>query len=278
MARYDARMTSPATTPRSVIMPYNGPGLFITAVGTDVGKTTVTSALAAALRELHVRVGVCKPVASGCSRRQGYAGTIRSDDDLVSADAEALARAAGFDPKDDTIMRFISPVRFAAPVSPALASQLEDRPADWHRVAAAFDFWQENCDLLLVEGAGGWYVPIERPPHDFMIADLAAALKLPVVVVTDAALGSINLSLLTVHAVREKSLSAVGIVLNRVPAAEKRDLALASNLGEIPRLAGVPLRGMLPEWDTRPDPVPGAFVEALLPFAREWCGMVRGSG
>ena len=159
-----------------------------------------------------------------------------------------------------------------------MASQLEDRPPDWHRVAAAFDFWQENSDLLLVEGAGGWYVPIHPAPHDFMIADLAAALRLPVVVVTDAVLGSINLSLLTVHAVREKNLAAVGIVINRVPPEGSRDLAMASNMGEIPRLSGVPLRAVLPETAARPDPPPEVIVEALLPFAREWWTMVRADG
>jgi len=261
--------------PRSLLRPYNAPGLFITGVGTDIGKTTVTAALAAALQQLHVRVGVCKPVSSGCSRRAGYTGSVTSDDHLVSADGEALARAAGFDPKDESIMRFVAPIRYAAPVSPALASQLEDRAPDWHRVAAAFDFWQENCDLLLVEGAGGWYVPIHPAPHDFMIADLAAALRLPVLVVTDAVLGSINLSLLTIHAVREKNLPAVGVVINRVPPVEQRDLALASNMEEIPRLSGVPLRAILPEAGEPPDPPPGAFVEALLPFAREWWNMVR---
>lgn len=269
-------MTHAATSlPRSILRPYNAPGLFITAVGTDVGKTTVTAALAAALRQLHIRVGVCKPISSGCALRPGRASAALSDDDLMSPDGDIIARAAGFDPADDSIARFISPVRYAPPVSPALAAQVEERLPDWHRVAAAFDFWQENCDLLLVEGAGGWYVPIHPAPHDFMIADLAAALRLPVLVVTDAILGSINLTLLTIHAIREKNLPAVGLVINHVPPADQRDLALSSNLVELPRLAGVPLRAILPEHPETPHPPPAAFVEALLPFARDWWAMVR---
>jgi dethiobiotin synthetase len=274
-----AMMPTPST-PRAVLRPYNAPGIFVTAVGTDIGKTTVTAALAAALRQLHIRVGVCKPVSSGCRLRAQRAGRPAlerpmTDDDFESSDGIQLARAAGFDPDDESIMQFVSPIRYAAPVSPALASQLEDRAPDWHRVAAAMDFWQENCDLLLVEGAGGWYVPIHPPPHDFMIADLAAALRLPCLVVTNAVLGSINLTLLTIHAILEKNLPAIGLVINGVPPVEQRDLAMISNLAELPRLAGVPLRATLPQHSGPVTIPPPAFVDALLPFARDWWNMVR---
>jgi dethiobiotin synthetase len=266
--------TFPPYHPRTLLQAYHGPGLFVTATGTDVGKTTVTAALAAALHSLHVRVGVCKPVASGCPKdpaRGNDPAVPLANDDLLSPDAELAGRAAGLDPADEALLRAMSPLRYAAPTSPRLAAKIEERPPDWRRVAAALDYWQETADVLLVEGAGGWYVPLDE--HDFMIADLAAALRLPVLVVTNAALGTLNQTLLTVHAIQQKNLPVVGLVINRVPAAGRRDIATDSNLEELPRITGVPVRAVLPEAAGGVGfPLPEAFVEALVPFAREWWG------
>ncbi len=153
-----------------------------------------------------------------------------------------VGRAAGLEPLDDAMLRYLSPVRFGAPLSPHIASEIEQRPTDWKRVTSALDWWQENCDVLLVEGAGGWFVPLDH--HDFMVADMAAALRLPVIVVTDAELGTLNRTLLTVQAIRQKSLSVVGLVVNRVSPAwnGKRELTVETNLRELARLSGVPIR------------------------------------
>src|SRR5437868_5507237 len=86
--------------PRTCLRPFIGPGLFVTATGTDVGKTTVTAALAGALHRLHVRVGICKPVAAGCakfSHRGNNPNVQLVDDDFVPSDALISARAAGLD-------------------------------------------------------------------------------------------------------------------------------------------------------------------------------------
>ncbi len=262
--------------PRTALRPFRGPGLFITGTATDIGKTTVTAALAGALHRLHVRVGVCKPVASGCPMIPGRGNDPRgviSDDDYMSPDAAFAGRAAGLDPSDDSLLRYLSPVRFAAPVSPHIASQVEGRPTNWARIAGALDWWQENCDVLLVEGSGGWFVPLDH--HDFMVADMAAAIRCPVIVVTDATLGTLNRTMLTIQAIRQRSLAVAGIVINRVPAHEKQDLAIHSNLTEISRLCGVPVRAILPD---RAAPltegVPAEFIDALTPFAKEWLAMI----
>ncbi len=266
--------------PRTLLRAYDAPGLFVTGTGTDIGKTTVTAALAGALHSLHIRVGICKPVASGCpkfSHRANEPGTELTDDDLRSPDAELAARAAGLDPEDQTLLRWLSPIRYAAPVAPSQAAAMEDRAPDWRRLAAALDYWQENSDLLLVEGAGGWYVPLDPAPHDFMIADLAAVLRMPVLVVTNAALGTLNQTLLTIHAIREKQLPVIGLVINRVPPEDRKDVATDANIADLQRLCGVPIRAYLP--DVGPggvlDPLPGELIEAMLPFAREWSSMVR---
>lgn len=265
------------THPRAKLRAYNGPGLFVTGTGTDVGKTVVTAALAAAFHQLHVRVGICKPIASGCpkfSHRGNDPAVPMVDDDFKSPDAEFAARAAGLDPRDEALLKYLSPIRYAVPVAPSVAARIEDRPPDWRRLEAALDWWQENSDVLLVEGVGGWYVPLDPTAHDFMIADLAAALRLPVLVVTTAKLGAINEMLLTVHAIQERNLPVVGLVINRVLPEGQRDVAMESNLTELPRLSGVPVRAVLPEMDAREleQDVPVALAEAMLPLAIEWWG------
>jgi dethiobiotin synthetase len=266
--------------PRAMLRPYVGPGLLITGTGTDVGKTTVTAALAAAFHRMHLRVGVCKPVASGCAKRverESDPGRPLVDDDYASADATLAARAAGLDPTDEGLLRYLAPLRYGTLAAPAVAARIEGREPDWRRVETALDWWQENCQVLLIEGAGGWYVPLDA--HDFMVSDLAAALRLPVLVVTRADLGTINETLLTVHAVQERNLAVAGLVINRVPAEGKRDIAVETNLQELPRLSGVPVRAILPELTPgelaevqvgAARGVPETFVEAMGVFAREW--------
>ena len=264
-------------SPRAFLQPYNGPGLFVTGTSTDVGKTTVAAALAGAFHRLHLRVGVCKPVASGCPKfahRGNDPARPLSDDDFQSPDAAIVARAAGLDPADEMLLRYLSPMRYAAPVAPAVAARIEDRPPNWDRVETALDWWQENSQVLIVEGAGGWYVPLDT--HDFMIADLAAALRLPVLVVTTVELGSMNHTLLTVHAIQERQLPVVGLVLNRVPLSGKGDLVEMTNLEELPRLSGVPVRAALPNLQGMlHGPVPESFIEAMMPFAREWWELMK---
>src|SRR4051812_25621938 len=126
--------------PRNFLHPFNGPGLFITATGTDIGKTVVTAALAGALRKLHVRVGIIKPIAAGCMKyaHRGNDPARLTDDDYIPSDAILAASAAGLPAQDASLHPYISPLRFGAPVSPHLAAQIEQRPANWQRVATAF--------------------------------------------------------------------------------------------------------------------------------------------
>ena len=275
MAKQDLRQTSwhgelHPDHPRAVLSPYNGRGIFITGTNTGIGKTVVTAALAGALHRSGARVGVCKPVASGCPKldpRVTIAHLETVDDLYGCPDAALAARAAGLDPTDPTLLRYLAPVRFAAPVSPHVAARLEGRNTDWKRVAGAFDWWQENCDVLLIEGTGGWLVPLDH--HDFTGADLATMLHLPVLVVTSTALGSLNHSCLTVQAVRRRELIVAGLVINNVPT--QSDPVRDSALEELPRLCGVPARAVLPTAAAAiTDRVPEEFIEAMMPFVREW--------
>jgi dethiobiotin synthetase len=255
-------------SPHKILSAVRKPGLFITGTNTDIGKTTVTAALAGAFRRLNIRVGVCKAIASGCPKHpdRGNDGEC-TDEDLLSPDAVIAARMAGLDPGDETLMRVISPIRYAAPVSPHVAAQVEERQPDWRRLAAAINYWRENCDFLLVEGAGGWLVPLND--RHFTIADLAQILALPAVIVTGAYLGTLNHTALTVESIRARGIPVAGLVANRVSI--ERDISVQSSLDELPLVMRTPMLAVLPD-DLRVSPtfVPENFVDALEPFARQW--------
>lgn len=178
-------------------MPHT-PGLFITATDTEVGKTLVTGAIARLLRNAGKKVGVLKPVASGCRHdREG----------LVSADAEFLAACA----ETDYPLSVITPVCYKTPAAPMVCAEREHRPVDVEAIAAAYAFLAETCDVVLVEGIGGALVPLAE---DITILDVAAQLDLPTVIVARPGLGTINHTLLTLAAVRAAGLPVAGVVIN----------------------------------------------------------------
>ncbi len=254
-------------TPERVLRAYGRPGLFITGTNTEIGKTTVTAALAAALVRLQIRVGVCKPVASGCPKKgdRGVFGRL-VDEDMHSPDGESIGRGAGLDVTDDAVMANISPIRLAAPISPHAAQRLEDRRMDWQRVAQALDYWRGHCDFLLVEGAGGWMTPLDEDPV-CTVADLASILRLPCLVVAGPSLGTISHTWMTVNGIEERQLKVAGVVMNAV--AEPVDLGTMTAIEEIPVLTGVPVLATLPKVKGKANGgVAEELVELLAPAAR----------
>ena len=173
-------------------------GLFITATDTEVGKTMITGAIARLLRQAGKKVGVLKPVATGCRHdREG----------LVSADAEFLAGCAD----TDYPLSVITPVCYKTPAAPLVSAAVERRAVDMEAIAAAYSYLAETCDVVLVEGIGGVLVPLTE---DATILDLAAEMDLPTVIVARPDLGTINHTLLTLAAVRQAGLPVAGVVIN----------------------------------------------------------------
>ena len=270
--------------PRKLLRAYRKPGLFVVGINTDIGKTTVTAALAAAFSRLGIHVGICKPVASGCPKRpdRGEPEGL-TDDDMLSPDAARVMNMIGLDPADSELLKFTSPIRFAAPVSPHLAARIERRRLNWRRVTAAMDYWRKHCDFLLVESAGGWMTPLDDQPSLFTVADLAAILKLPVVIVTGTYLGAFAHTLIVIESIRARKLPLAGMVVNRVGAS--RDLAEVTALEELPRITGLPVIAALPQREQLIESrIPEEFVEKLTPFAKYYYGTLfsgsrrRGSG
>ena len=201
-------------------------GFFVTGTDTEVGKTFVTALLARRLRKTGVRVGVYKPVASGCPFEEGQ---------LIAEDAVRLWEAAG---RPLTLSQ-VCPQRFAAPLAPHLAAKAEDKQVDAALLQQGISVWTDACDLVLVEGVGGLLSPISDAD---LVANLASEFGYPLLIVARNALGVINQTLQTLVAAEHYGLPVAGIVLNDVhPTAG--DPSTESNREEINRLAKVPMLG-----------------------------------
>jgi dethiobiotin synthetase len=198
------------------------PGVFISGTDTGVGKTRVGCELVHALRARGIRVGVMKPVETGVEE----AGPL---------DALALARAAN---RADALAE-ISPLRFALPAAPSVAAKAEGQTIDIDQLLKGFETLKENCEWLLVEGAGGLRVPV-APGCDMI--DLAERIALPILIVARASLGTINHTLLSLDAIEERGLPLAGVVISYpggpVSPPDRANLsALIETLGD--RLLGV---------------------------------------
>jgi len=172
-------------------------GYFITGTGTGVGKTYVTAAIARTARAAGQRVFAFKPIETGCSRCDGVLG---------GSDQMILCEAAGN--WQTGLLRGV--YQFEPPVAPAVASPT----IDLERIHRVFLEGTSHADLTLVEGAGGWRVPITKTAD---MSTLARACGLPVIVVATATLGTINHSLLTLEAVERDGLTVAALVLSRQP-------------------------------------------------------------
>jgi len=202
-------------------------GLFITGTDTGVGKTYVAAAIARWLAAAGRRVGVYKPVASGCRRGRGG---------LVSEDALALWEAAG---RPGTLDR-VCPQRFAAPLAPHLAARAEGKRLSSKRLRGGLDYWLDTSEIVLVEGAGGLLSPLGR--HEY-VADLAADMGFPLVVVSRNILGTINATLQTLVAATVfcEGLRVAGVVLNHPSPPAAPDPSLATNGRELAARSITPL-------------------------------------
>lgn len=172
--------------------------LFIAGTDTGVGKTVVTAALLAALRERGLDTVAMKPVQTGALRGR-------------SPDLDFCAKAARWR-ADAAESADLCPYHFPLPASPHLAAREAGVKIEPRKITDAFRRLRSRHEAILVEGAGGVLVPL---CEDFCQRDLIAALKLPVVVVARAGLGTLNHTLLTVEALRRRRIEIAMIVLSR---------------------------------------------------------------
>ena len=173
---------------------------FVTGTDTGVGKTFVSSMLVRQFARRGLRSVGMKPVASGCERVDGR---------LVSEDAAQLLAASNVELSIDDI----NPYAFEPAIAPHIAAQQAGMRIDLDHIQTVFERLQAQVDVVIVEGAGGFYVPLGEQ-HD--MADLAVKLGLPVILVVGMRLGCINHALLTAEAIRQRGLTLAGWVANQV--------------------------------------------------------------
>lgn len=177
-------------------------GIFILGTDTGVGKTVVAAGLTLALRSRGIRVGVMKPIATGCL---GHTGR------LVSIDAAYLMEAALM---DSPVL--VNPVRYRSPVAPSVAAVVEKVEVNIDQIVEAYKKLQKEFDFIVVEGVGGVLVPIKE---NYFVSNLLDALELPALLVTASKLGTINHTLLSVEALLSRGIEIVGIIMNGIEAA-----------------------------------------------------------
>ncbi|WP_295909112.1 dethiobiotin synthase [uncultured Xanthomonas sp.] len=226
------------------------PAFYVTGTDTGIGKTIASTALLHALRARGQRAVGMKPVASGCTRE---ADGWRNEDALALQDASAPRPAY-----DD-----LNPYALPLPLAPELAAadagvQLELAP-----IAAAFERLRAQADVVVVEGVGGWAAPLSATLDQ---ADLARALRLPVVLVVGLRLGCLNHARLSAAAIAADGLQCIGWIGNEIdPAMERIDDNMAMLRARLP----MPCWGRLPY---RPQPQAEQLAAELQP----WAGMSPG--
>jgi dethiobiotin synthetase len=226
-------------------------GLFITATDTGAGKTFATAVIARTLRARGTVVRVCKPVATGAERIDGR---------WISDDTRILAEAA-----DDADFEAITPWTFPTPAAPPVAARLAGVTLRLDDLAAAVRRRAAPDALVLVEGVGGLLCPLTERET---VADLAADLGLPLVVVARRSLGTLNHTLLTLEVAEARGLPAVGIVVSETTAAT--GTAEETNVDELRRRVRAPILAVLRH---RPDGLPRECAEAA---AVDWARLAGG--
>jgi dethiobiotin synthetase len=187
-------------------------GFFVTGTDTAVGKTLVSVSLISALQQQGKTVIGMKPIASGCEQT---AAGLRNDDTLqLQAQADIKV------PYEQ-----INPYAFEPAIAPHLAAEKVGVNINIDKLHTAFENLGAQADAIIVEGAGGWLVPINKT---HTMADLAVSLGLPIVLVVEIKLGCINHALLTVAAIEASGLSLHGWVANTIYEITESDAIIES--------------------------------------------------
>ena len=221
---------------------------FITGTDTDVGKTLVAAAFLHAANKQGLSTAAVKPVAAGCEQ---------TEQGLHNSDALILQAAASC----QLPYQQINPVALQPAIAPHIAAADAGQRLQASRIAGfCRGVLMQGADFTVVEGAGGWRVPLNERES---FADIARELQIPVILVVGMKLGCINHALLTVEAIRRDGLPLAGWVANRVEPQMNR---FEENLATLQQMIPAPLLGTVPYIETA-DPRQGAEyldIESLI--------------
>lgn len=222
-------------------------GVFVTGTDTEIGKTLFAQALVWRWRQDGRRIAVMKPVASGC--RTTGAG-------LRNSDAERLLAVSNVDAPYETV----NPYAFAPAVAPHLAAAQAGDRIECARIRSCFDDLAGASDCVVVEGVGGWHVPLGP---DSTVADVVLSLGLPVVLVVGIRLGCLNHALLTTAAISDAGATLIGWVANHIEA--QTELAM-ENVDALRARLDAPLWGVIPHLSADPAPATVSRYLTNLPI------------
>ena len=213
-------------------------GIFITATGTDIGKTFVTALIVKKLRDAGLNAGYYKAALSGAEEQP--------DGSWLPGDAAYVAKISGMQEKGEELVSYI----YKTAVSPHLAAMREGNPVELDKVKDDFAKAQAKYDYVTMEGSGGIICPIRWDEQHILLEDVIKAVGLGTLVISNAALGSINACVLTIAYLRQKSIPVRGIILNNY---DGSDFMQADNKKMMEAITGVPVLAEVKPNDTELD-------------------------
>ena len=198
--------------------------IFITATGTDIGKTYVSALIVKKMREEGFNCGYFKPVLSG---------VVEKDGKLVESDCNYVVNTAKIPTSADNCVTYW----WKEAVSPHLAAKRTGMEIDIAKIKSDFDKKNKEFDYLLIEGAGGITCPLRLENGEkYILKDLIKEFEVPIIIVADGGLGTINSILLTVEYARANDIKIAGIILNNYG---KDNFMHQDNLKQVEYLTGV---------------------------------------
>lgn len=222
--------------------------VFVTGTDTGVGKTTISAGLCRALLANKIKVGVRKPIASGANLD---AGQLRNDDALKLLEAAQV-------PLTSASYQQVNPFCFAPAIAPHIAAAEQGQQLTAEAIAQRICAVPTQEELVVIEGAGGWLVPLSATET---MADVAEQLNAGVILVVGMQLGCINHALLTVADIQRRGLTLLGWIANQLTPAPMP--YWQENFASLQQLIAAPCWANIPY-----QPNPAKLLEALTPLAR----------
>ncbi|MDD5942600.1 dethiobiotin synthase [Fibrobacter sp.] len=211
-------------------------GYFITATGTDVGKTFITALLVKKWRDSGIDAGYYKAALSDAELRDGK---------WVAGDADYVKRIANLSDSQEQLVSYV----YKEAVSPHLAARKEGNPVELTKVKADFEAATKRHEFIFAEGSGGIICPIRYDDQKIFLVDIMKTLNLPLLIVTTAALGSINACVLTVEYARSCGLDVRGLIVNRYGSSGNLEME-DDNIRMMQDLTGLEILAKVKDGDT----------------------------
>jgi len=219
------------------------PAVFITGTDTDAGKTLVTLGLMHSLQDQGLRVNGMKPVAAGVSEIDG--NTVNEDAQLIYRQSSKVLP-----------YELINPWLFEPAIAPHIAAQQANRKIDFQPIKAALNEIKKQSDLVVVEGAGGWLVPLNEKQD---VADMAVIMNLPVILVVGLQLGCINHARLTLQAIEAAGCRAIGWIGTQI---DPQMMNVDENIKTLKQYLPVQCLGIVPWLESRDAKTVASYINS----------------